>query len=311
MSYSYGMSVDAVLIAGPTASGKSALALSLAERMGGVIVNCDSMQVYSELRLLSARPSADEESRAPHRLYGHVSAHERYSAGRYQDDAARALAEVLAADRVPIFVGGTGLYFSVLTEGLSPVPPVPGELRARVRARFEEEGTEAIFADLARRDPETAAQLQHSDTQRILRALDVLEATGRPLSAWRKSSGRPVLEKLRLARFVLAPSREVLYERIDRRFDAMIAAGALDEVRALAGLDPTLPAAKALGLPSLQRHLAGEKTLEEATAEASRKTRNYAKRQLTWFRSRMADWRWVKDADARSAILVDIQLQDR
>jgi tRNA dimethylallyltransferase len=304
------MSVDAVLIAGPTASGKSAAALELAGRLSGAIVNCDSMQVYSELRLLSARPSAEEESRAPHLLYGHVSARERYSAGRYQDDATRALAEAQSANMVPIFVGGTGLYFSVLLEGLSPIPPVPNALRARTRERLEVEGAESFFADLARRDPETATQLRPSDTQRVLRAMDVLEATGRPLSVWRKSAGKPVLAGLKLARFVLAPPRETLYERIDRRFETMIAAGALDEARALQGIDPTLPAAKALGLPQLQRHLAGKMTLPDAIAQVQRETRNYAKRQLTWFRNRMAKWRWIKDADLR-AILVDISLQER
>ena len=304
------MSVDAVLIAGPTASGKSALALALAQELGGIVINCDSMQVYSELRLLSARPTAQDESRVAHRLYGHVAARERYSAGRYQDDAGHALAEAQAAERVPIFVGGTGLYFSVLLDGLSPMPQVPNELRARIRERFEAEGAENFFADLAARDPDTAAQLRPADTQRVLRAMDVLEATGRPLSAWRQSAGKPVLGKMRLARFVLAPPREALYQRIDRRFEKMIEAGALDEARVLGDLDPTLPAAKALGLPQLLNHLAGKMTLPEATAEAQRETRNYAKRQLTWFRSRMAKWRWIKDADLR-AILVDISLQER
>ncbi len=303
--------LDAVLIAGPTASGKSAVALAIAERMGGAVINCDSMQVYAELRVLSARPTAAEEARAPHLLYGHVPARERYSAGRYQDDAARALAEAQAANCLPIFVGGTGLYFSALLEGLSPIPPVPNEVRAHVRERFEEEGTEAIFADLASRDPETASRLKLSDTQRILRALDVLEATGRPLSAWQQSAGKPVLGGLKLVRYVLAPPRELLYQRIDSRFAAMVEAGALDEARALVGIDRALPAAKALGLPQLQRHLAGRMTLDAAIAEAQRETRNYAKRQLTWFRQRMRDWRWIQDSDARSAILVDLSLWER
>jgi tRNA dimethylallyltransferase len=306
-----GMSIDAVLIAGPTASGKSHAALMLAERLGGAVINCDSMQVYAELRLLSARPTAAEEARAPHFLYGHVPVRERYSAGRYQDDAAHALAEAYAANRLPIFVGGTGLYFGALLDGLSPIPPVPNEIRTRIRARFEEEGTEAVYAALAERDPETASRLKLSDTQRILRALDVLEATGRPLSAWQKSMGKPVLGGYRLARYIIAPPRAALYERIGSRFAAMIKAGALEEARALMGLDPALPAAKALGLPQLQRHLAGRLTLEAAIAEAGRETRNYAKRQLTWFRSRMRDWRWIQDSDARSAILVDLSLWER
>lgn len=304
------MSVDAILIAGPTASGKSRLAVELAHELNGIVVNCDSMQVYSELRVLSARPTAQDGSRVAHRLYGHVSARERYSAGRYQDDAAHALAEAQTKNRVPMFVGGTGLYFSVLLEGLSPIPQVPNELRARIRERLEEQGAENFYADLAQRDPETAAQLRASDTHRILRAMDVLEATGRPLSAWQKFSGKPVLEGLRLATFVLAPSREALYERIDRRFEKIVAEGGVDEARALADLDPALPAAKALGLPQLLAHLAGKTTLPEAIANAQRETRNYAKRQLTWFRSRMAKWRWIREPDPR-AILVDIHLQDR
>ncbi len=305
------MLLDAVLIAGPTASGKSAVALALAERLGGAIINCDLMQVYAELRALSARPTAADEARAPHLLYGHVPARERYSVGRYQDDAPLALAEVQAANLLPIFVGGTGLYFGALLEGLSPIPPVPPEVRARIRDRFEEEGTEAIFADLSQRDPETAARLNLSDTQRILRALDVVEATGRPLSTWQKSSGQPVLSGLRLARYVVAPSRPLLYEQIDRRFAAMTEGGALEEARALMGIDPALPAAKALGLPQLQRHLAGQISLADAITEASRETRNYAKRQLTWFRNRMPGWRWMQGTDARSAILVDISLWER
>ncbi|MGQ0742692.1 MAG: tRNA (adenosine(37)-N6)-dimethylallyltransferase MiaA [Alphaproteobacteria bacterium] len=306
------MSVDAVLIAGPTASGKSALALALAlaERLRGAIINCDSMQVYSELRLLSARPTADDESRTPHFLYGHVSAHERYSAGRYQDDAAAALARAREAGRLPIFAGGTGLYFGALLEGLSPIPQVPNELRAQTRRRFAQMGAEAFYAELAGRDPETAAQLRPTDTHRVQRAMDVLEATGRPLSQWRKYAGHSVLAGMRLARFVLAPPREVLYERIDRRFEAMMKAGALEEARALVGIDPGLPAARALGLRPLLAHLAGKTSLEEAVARAQRETRNYAKRQLTWFRGRMADWRWIREANLR-AMLVDITLTER
>jgi tRNA dimethylallyltransferase len=198
----------------------------------------------------------------------------------------------------------------VLLEGLSPIPQVPNELRTRTRLRFQAQGAESFFADLAQRDPDTAAQLRPSDTHRVLRAMDVLEATGRPLSAWQKFSGKPVLEGMRLATFVLAPSRETLYERIDCRFEKIVAEGGVDEARTLADIDPSLPAAKALGLPQLHAHLAGQMTLPEAIAEAQRETRNYAKRQLTWFRSRMAKWRWIREPDPR-AILVDIHLQDR
>src|SRR4051812_44828292 len=183
------MSVDAVLIAGPTGGGKSAVALNLAQRLGGTIINTDSMQVYAELRILTARPSVADEALAPHRLYGHVGVWERYSAGRYQAEAARALAETRGQNRLPIFVGGTGFYFSALTEGLSPIPDVPDEVRAAVRTRFEKVGRETFFAELTARDPETAANLRASDTQRILRAADVLEATGVSLSEWRRLSG--------------------------------------------------------------------------------------------------------------------------
>jgi tRNA dimethylallyltransferase len=288
---------DAVLIAGPTAGGKSALALTLAGRMGGVIVNCDSMQVYRELRVLSARPGAADEARVRHLLYGHVPAAERYSAGRYLDDATATLAKVRAAGRVPIFVGGTGLYFEVLEKGLSPIPEVSNAIRIANRARLAEIGADPFHAELMSRDPETAMMLRPRDTQRVLRAADVFAATGRSLKRWQAVAGKPVLERLKVARFVIAPPREELYRRIDARFDAMIAAGALDEVRALAGLDPTLPAARALGVPQLRRHLAGEIPLDAAVEEVKRETRRYAKRQLTWFRNRMPDWRWIDDAD--------------
>ena len=288
------MSVDAVLIAGPTASGKSAAALTLAEHIGGVIVNADSMQVYAELSVLTARPSAADESRVPHRLYGHVSVCERYSVGRYQDDAAAALAEARQAGRVPIFAGGTGLYFDVLTKGLSPIPPVPPEVREATRGRFETAGREAFYAELERRDPATAMKLRISDTQRLLRAMDVLEATGRPLSQWQKMSGKPLLSGPSVARFVLAPPRHVLVERIERRFRSMVETGAIEEARTLAGLAADLPAARALGLPQLWRYLREETSLEEAIRAAELATNQYVKRQLTWFRNRMSDWRWVE-----------------
>lgn len=286
------MSVDAVLIAGPTAAGKSAAALALAERIGGVIVNTDAMQVYSELPILSGQPAADELARAPHRLYGHVSASERYSAGRFQDEAAAELATIVRTGRVAVFAGGTGLYFNVLTRGLSPIPQVSAAIRALVRSRFEAIGREQFYAELVQRDPAVAA-LRASDTQRLLRAADVLEATGRPLSQWQAIAGKPVLQGLKLARFVLAPGREFLVERINRRFDSMISHGAVDEVRALRDLDPSLPAARMLGFPELSRYLKGEQGLDQAVAEAQMATRRFARRQLTWFRRYMADWRWL------------------
>jgi tRNA dimethylallyltransferase len=300
------MKYDAVLIAGPTASGKSAAALALASSMRGTVVNADSMQVYRELRVLTARPGIEDEARVPHLLYGHVPVTERYSAGRYQDDAASALADAKEAGRIPIFAGGTGLYFDVLTAGLAPIPPVPADLRAHVRATFEAVGRESFFAALVARDP-AAANLRPSDTQRLLRAADVLEATGRPLSQWQAAKGRPVLEGLAIAHFVIAPSREILAERIAHRVETMFAHGALAEAAALAGLDPSLPAAKALGLPQLQRHLEGKIALEEATRETETATCQYAKRQMTWFRKRMEDWKWLEDDNASNIIT---QLKD-
>jgi tRNA dimethylallyltransferase len=294
------ISADAVLIAGPTASGKSAAAIALAEAIGGNIVNADSMQVYAEPRILTARPSDEGMHRVPHLLYGHVSVTESYSVGRYQSDAARALDEVRGRGRVPIFVGGTGMYFGALTNGIADIPPVPGEVRARVAARRKEIGTAAFHAELAARDPANALRLQASDTQRVLRAYEVFEATGRPLSAWQRETAKPVLAGLKLARFVLAPPREELYARIDARFDCMIASGALAEAKALAGLDPGLPAAKILGLRESLAVGTGTLSLEEAKASAKQATRNYAKRQLTWFRNRMADWKWIENIDGGS-----------
>jgi tRNA dimethylallyltransferase len=297
------MTADAVLIAGPTASGKSAAALALAERIDGAIVNTDSMQVYREARILTARPSDDDMARAPHLLYGHVSVHEPYSVARYQADAIDALARVRAAKRIPIFVGGTGLYFGALTEGLAEIPPVPADIRARVRAWSEELGADAFFAELAARDPNT--RLRASDRQRVLRAMEVFEATGRPLVQWQKSGGTAVLEGLRIAHFVISPPRPELHARIDARFEAMLASGAAEEAAALAGLDPALPAAKILGLRELAALAAEKLDLAAAKAAAQAATRQYAKRQLTWFRHRMADWHWIEAQDL-SNILAEI-----
>jgi tRNA dimethylallyltransferase len=296
------MRVDAVLIAGPTASGKSAAALALAQELGGAIINADSMQVYAELRVLTARPTPEDESRVPHFLYGHVRASERYSAGRYLDEAGHALRQARERGRLPIFVGGTGLYFGVLTEGLSPIPPVPTAVRTEVRRRFETLGRDAFFADLLKRDEATAAKLRPSDTQRLLRAAAVLQATGRPLSAWQDSRGRSVLAELRALRFVFSPPREALLKRIDARLRAMPERDVLDEVRALVGLDPSLPAAKALGVSQFGRHLSGEISFSEALAEVQVATRQYAKRQQTWFRNRMKDWKWVEDGSISNLI---------
>jgi tRNA dimethylallyltransferase len=290
---------SAVLIAGPTASGKSALALRLAERHGGTVINADSMQVYRDLRIITARPSPEDEARAPHRLYGHIDAAENYSVGRWCQDVRAALDEVRAAGRLPILTGGTGLYFKALTQGLSAVPPTPPEIRARVRARCEAEGVAALHAELARRDPEMAARLMPGDRMRVARALEVLEATGRSLSAWHRDGMPGILDPDAALKIFLVVDRAELHRRIDARFDAMLAEGALEEVRALAarGLDPMLPAMKAHGVPWLRRHLAGEIGLEEAAEGGKHDTRRYTKRQVTWFRHQMPGWTWLA-ADA-------------
>jgi tRNA dimethylallyltransferase len=289
------MSVDAVLIAGPTASGKSAAALALAEHAGGIVINTDSMQVYREARILTARPGADAEARAPHRLYGHVSVDESYSVARYQADAAAALVEARAQKRLPIFVGGTGLYFGALTDGLADIPAVLPEIRKHVAVRREELGAEAFFEELRTHDPESASRLRASDTQRVLRAYEVFEATGRPLSDWQSEKPLPgPLAGLTLARFVIAPPRPELHRRIDRRFDVMLEDGAVDEAVRLSSVDSSRPAAKILGLRELIAVSTGAMAVDEARAIAQASTRQYAKRQLTWFRHRMADWRWLE-----------------
>ena len=284
------MKCDAVLIAGPTASGKSAAALVLAEHIGGVVINADSMQVYREAPILTAQPDVGAQTRAPHLLYGHVSANEVYSTGRYADDAHDALAKAQAMGKVPIFVGGTGLYFTALTDGLAQIPPVPADIRANARALLEEIGVAELHKRLALRDPQTAALLRPSDPQRTLRAYEVLEATGRPLSHWQRETGAPVLEGLRLARFVLDPPRPLLRAAIAERFETMLDQGGLEEALALANLDPAMPAAKLLGLRQLIALARGEMPREAAILDAVTATRQFAKRQMTWFRNRMADY---------------------
>ncbi|HET6838328.1 MAG TPA: tRNA (adenosine(37)-N6)-dimethylallyltransferase MiaA [Bradyrhizobium sp.] len=291
----------AMLIAGPTASGKSALALALAQKTNGVIVNADSMQVYRDLRVLTARPTRGEEARVPHRLYGHVDAAVNFSAGQWVSDAAKVLSEVRAQNRLAIFVGGSGLYFKALTRGLSAVPPIPPELRESVRARLMRDGVEALHAELAQRDPASAERLKPRDRTRIARALEVIEATGRSLTDWHRDGLPPLLPPGEFSAVFLAPDREQLYDRIDARFEAMLKVGALDEVAALAArhLDPLLPAMKAHGVPALIRHLRGEIALDEAAAIGRADTRHYAKRQFTWFRHQLPEFEWVKPEAAR------------
>lgn len=290
-----------MLIAGPTASGKSALALALAQKTGGVVINTDSMQVYRDLRILTARPTPEEEALAPHRLYGHVDAAVNFSAGAWVADAASMLAEAQAAKRLPIFVGGSGLYFKALTRGLSAVPPIPAAVREGVRARLERDGVEALHAELATRDPVSAERLKPRDRVRIARALEVVEATGRALNDWHREGLPPLLPPGEFSALFLAPERDQLYARIDARFDVMLAAGALEEVRALAArhLDPLLPAMKAHGVPALIRHLKGEITRDEAAEIGRADTRHYAKRQFTWFRHQLPEFEWVAPEAAR------------
>ena len=287
---------EAVLIAGPTASGKSALALALAQKTGGVVINADSMQVYRDLRTITARPTPKEEALVPHRLYGHVDAAVNFSAGSWVADAAHVLADARAQKSLPIFVGGSGLYFKALTRGLSAVPPIPPEIREAVRARLERDGVEALHAALGLRDPVSVERLKPRDRTRIARALEVVEATGRSLTDWHRDGLPPLLPPGTFRALFLDPDRDALYARIDARFDAMLKAGALEEVAALAGrrLDPLLPAMKAHGVPALIRHLAGEITLEEAAGIGRADTRHYAKRQFTWFRHQLPEFEWVK-----------------
>jgi tRNA dimethylallyltransferase len=277
---------DAVLIAGPTASGKSAAGLDLAEKIGGAIINADSMQVYAEAPILTAQPGAAAQSRVPHLLYGHVQAQQAYSVGRWADEARTALAQVQAMGKVPVFVGGTGMYFMALEEGLATIPPIPDDVRDTARALLVQIGVEELHKRLAARDPATAAGLRPTDPQRTLRAWEVIEATGRPLVEWQREPAAPILRGFKLARLLLDPPREALRAAIAARFETMVDQG-LAEARALEGLDPALPAAKLLGLRPLQAMARGEMAREAAILEAVTATRQFAKRQMTWFRGRM------------------------
>jgi tRNA dimethylallyltransferase len=291
----------AILIAGPTASGKSAAAAILATSLRGTVINADSMQVYRELAILTARPPEADLSRTPHRLYGIVPAGEVYSVGRWLEDAARAINEAEGEGRVPILVGGTGLYFKALTDGLAEVPPIPREIGTAIREEARGEGAAVMHARLAAVDPEDAASIRPSDTARIVRALEVREATGRTLAEWQRApNSPPVVDGGASARIVLAPDPASLHQRISARAEAMAANGALPEVAALLALDldPELPVMKAIGVRELAGHLRGDTSLDEAVAAVKTETRRYARRQMTWFRGQMRDWRWVKDAAA-------------
>ena len=294
---------DAILIAGPTASGKSALALMLAEKLGGAVINADAMQIYRELPILSARPAPEEEARAPHYLYGFVSVFEPYSVGRWLEAARLALGETRSKGLLPIVTGGTGLYFAALLNGLSPIPEIHASIRVEARQKLAALGNERFHAELRGRDPVMAERLNTGDGQRLVRAWEVIEATGQSLAEWQLLKGTPVLTG-RLARFVLKPNRDWLLARIVRRFEVMMAQGALEEVRALGALGSELPAARALGVPQLMAHLRGEVTLEAAVEQAVVDTRRYAKRQMTWFRHQMPQWTFVERSEAGEMLAV-------
>ena len=282
---------DALLIAGPTASGKSALAMAAAQAVGGVVVNADSMQIYARLRILTARPTAVEEAAVEHRLYGFVDPAIAFSTGDYVRAAAPVLAELKARGKLAVVVGGTGLYFMALTEGLAEVPPTPPEIRAEADARLRDDGLQRMVAEL---DGATAARIDLRNPARVQRAWEVLQATGRGLAQWQADTGPPLMALDSIEALVLEPDRDWLAARIDRRFDAMMAAGALEEVRAaLPGWHPGAPWTRAIGAPELMAHLQDECSLEEAVAAAKIASRQYAKRQRTWFRSRMAGWRRI------------------
>lgn len=294
-----------ILIAGPTASGKSGLALRLAEALGGVVINADALQVYDGWRVLTARPSAGEEARVPHRLYGHVPVQETHSAGRWLREAAAEIAAARAGGLVPILAGGTGLYFTALVEGLAEIPETPPEVRAAAEARLAELGPEAFAAELARLDPLTASRIDLRNPRRVMRAWEALRVAGRPLAEMQDATPPPLVP-LSAARAVrLMPERDTLYARIDRRFGEMIEAGALDEARA--ALDWTAPSAaalKAIGAPELMAHARGEIGLEAAREGAMRETRRYAKRQLAWMRNRLGDWPAAETPEAALAALL-------
>jgi tRNA dimethylallyltransferase len=296
--------VSAILIAGPTASGKSKLALRLAESLGGTLVNADSMQVYRDLAILTARPKPDEAARAPHLLFGHIDGAVNYSVGRYVGDVDAALEKLRGESRLPIFVGGTGLYFKALTQGLSDIPHVPKALRAEFRARAAGMTAAELYAELAACDPEMAAKLRPSDPQRILRALEVRAATGRSLASFQGTKRAPLLDIGSCIAIFVAPERAMLNAGIERRFDAMIEAGALAEVAALRArkLDLALPVMRALGVPHLLRHLEGEIDLDTAARFSKRDTRAYAKRQFTFARHQLAEFRWVAPEAAEAMV---------
>lgn len=295
------------LIAGPTASGKSALAVALAQATGGIVINADASQVYADLRLLSARPSVEEEAAAPHRLFGHVDgADTGYSAARWAGEARQAIGEALAGGRLPILVGGTGLYLRTLVQGIAPVPEIAPDVRAAVRAM----PVEAAHAALGKEDPDAAVRLNPADTTRVARALEVVRSTSRTLADWQKARTGGIGDSHRIVATILLPDRAWLRARIDRRLEAMVELGALDEVAALlarADVPPDAVVRRAIGVPELGAHLAGTLPLSDAVARAQAASRQYAKRQYTFFRHQFPpDWPRTIETET-SALLADIE----
>ncbi len=296
------MNNDAILITGPTASGKSALALAFAKRHGGVVINADSMQVYDTLRVVTARPSVEEMDGVPHQLYGHIPASRSYSTGDWLREVDMLLVRLRSEGRLPVIVGGTGLYFKALTGGLSDMPAVPDALRAELRHRLETEGARTLHEELAQVDPHVAERLNPGDGQRIVRALEVIRATGRSIADFQKRSGPVLVDPDRALKLVVLPDRKVLHDRINRRFEAMMDEGAIEEVKAILALhlSPEMPAMKAIGVSQITEMLAGRISRDDAIERASAATRQYAKRQMTWFRNQMDDrWQRVDPATFR------------
>tara|TARA_R110000868_G_scaffold11516_2_gene56292 strand:- start:29031 stop:29951 length:921 start_codon:yes stop_codon:yes gene_type:complete len=299
-----------LLIVGPTAAGKTALALAAARRLDGEIVNADSMQIYAGLPLITAQPSASDQARAPHHLFGHVDPAERWSVGHWAEAAMAQITAIQARGRTAIIVGGTGLYFHALTKGLAPVPEIDPQARARVEALIVSEGLKGLHREALRLDPQATGRVKPTDRQRLTRIAEVGYSTGQSLSSFQVET-RPLLPQDAWRGIVIEPDRQALYDRINRRFSQMLAEGALDEVRAFAalGLDPTLPASKALGVPPLMAHLRGELSLEDSVTLATRDSRRYAKRQMTWSRNQYPDWGRVHALDATAAeIELDVLL---
>ncbi len=287
-----------VLIAGPTASGKSSAAIGIAKKLNGVIINADSMQVYDSLRVLSSRPSVEDEAVIEHQMYGYLPGSELCTVARWLDDVRACMSDVWARGKVPVIVGGTGLYFKALEFGLSKVPEIPQDIRDDLRARLDFDGSQKLHAELASLDAGEGARLNAGDGQRVLRALEVIKATGKPLGEFHRLAAKQsaLANVEQIDRVALSPERSVLYERINGRFEDMVKGGGLDEVKSLRALNlpPDLPVMKAIGVRSLGQYLDGFCSLDEAVLKAQQETRNYAKRQMTWQRNQMSEWPLVE-----------------